>query len=101
LPRPGAPAEDGKRQALRRSLDEPRQEIQVVALDLVGLRGECSLTDGVIAALTGDSLQVKEQDATVLGRLGGSAAIEALVRALHTQHGILSHSITSALVQIG
>ena len=101
LPRLGAPAEDAKRQALRRSLDESRQEIQIVALELVGLRGERSLTDGVIAALAGESLEVKEQAATVLGRLGGSAAIEALVRALHTQHGILGHSITAALVQIG
>lgn len=53
------------------------------------------------AALTSGSQEAKKQAVTALGRLGGSAAVETLVRALHTEHAMLSQSIGRTLVRIG
>ena len=101
LPQAPTQADEAIRHALRASLRNPEPEIQAVALDLVGRRGDRAATDDVIAALSSDSMDVREEAARALGRLGGEASIEALTRALRAEHDVVSGFATQALTRIG
>jgi HEAT repeat protein len=81
-------------------LDDPVQNVSWTAREVLQGFGGAAF-DGLIAALSGESAQVRELAANLLGDLGDARAVDALSAALSTDDWQVRFAIVEALGAIG
>jgi putative membrane-bound dehydrogenase-like protein len=81
---------------------DPREEVRIAALHHLALYAQTDEVHSVWASLGDKSLRVRRAAAEALGRMGNSADVDPLLKALADERNdrVLDHSLTYALIEI-